>query len=62
MSTAAKDLMLAILRDQPDDSSYDDLLRRLALHRIVDRGIANVDQRQWITTRKLRSRIREWSS
>jgi hypothetical protein len=62
MSAADKDLMLSILRDQPDSSSYDDLLRRLALHRIVDRGIADVDQQQWTTTRELRSRIREWSS
>ena len=62
MSAAAKDSMLAILRDQPDDSSYDDLLRRLALHRLVNRGIVDVDQHQWTTTRKLRSRIREWSS
>jgi hypothetical protein len=62
MSAADKDLMLAILRDQPDDSSYDDLLRRLALHRVVDRGLEDVDQHQWTTTRELRSRIREWSS
>ncbi|MEE8524588.1 MAG: hypothetical protein V3T72_11710 [Thermoanaerobaculia bacterium] len=62
MSAADKDLMLAIIRDQPDDNSYDDLLRRLALHRIVDRGIADVDQHQLTTTRELRSRIKEWSS
>lgn len=62
MSAADKDMMLAIIRDQPDDSSYDDLLRRLALHRIVDRGNVDVDQHQSITTRELRSRIKEWSS
>lgn len=62
MSAADKDLMLAIIRDQPETSSYDDLLRRLALHRVVERGITDVDQHQWITTSELRSRIKEWSS
>ncbi len=62
MSVADKELMLAIIRDQPDASSYDDLLRRLALHRLVDRGVADADRHMLMTTAELRSKIKEWSS
>ena len=37
----AKDLMLEILGEQPDDSSFDDLLAELALARMVERGLAD---------------------
>ena len=56
----AKDLMLAIIRDQPDDSSFDDLLRKLAFHRMVEHGLANVGDDESVTTEELRDRFKEW--
>lgn len=43
MSTA-KESMSRIIDQQPDDSSYDEILRELAFARMVDRGLADSDQ------------------
>lgn len=31
--------MLAVIRDQPEDSSYDEILLELAFHRMVECGL-----------------------
>ena len=40
---SAKEQMIRLIREQPDDSSYDELLRELAFARMVDRGLADSD-------------------
>ncbi len=42
MSTA-KDAMAEIIARQPDDSSYDEILRELAFARMVQRGLQDSD-------------------
>jgi hypothetical protein len=42
-STSAKDQMIHLIQEHPDDSSYDELLRELAFARMVDRGLADSD-------------------
>lgn len=37
-----KQAMTEIIQRQPDDASYDDILRALALERMVDRGLEDV--------------------
>ncbi len=56
----AKNLMRTILRDQPADSTYDELLRQLAFQRLVDRGLADVERDETLDTEDLRSRIKTW--
>lgn len=43
--SSAKDQMVKIIQEQPDDSSYDDILRELAFTRMVERGLADSDAR-----------------
>lgn len=38
-----KDQMIAILQNQPDDSSFDELLTELAMERMIARGRADYD-------------------
>ena len=38
-----RDQMIAILNQQPADSTYDDLLRELACRRAIQRGLDDVD-------------------
>jgi len=47
MSTA-KDTIAEIIAGQPDDSSYDELLRELAFARMVERGLADADAERTI--------------
>ena len=49
-----------IMQEQPDDSSYDEILRELAFARIVDRGLADVKSKKIISNKEMQHRIRTW--
>jgi len=55
----AKARILAIVRDHPDDSSYDEVLRELAFDRLVRRGLASLEGRRF-TTDEMRQRVKSW--
>lgn len=58
MSTA-KDQIKQILNNQPEDSSYDELLRELAFKRMVDKGLADSGQGRKISNHDMESRIKQ---
>ncbi len=41
--SSAKSVMTDIIAQQPDDSSYDEILRELAFARMVQRGLDDSD-------------------
>ena len=57
---SAKALMLEILGDQPEDSSYEELLRQLAFHRLISNGVHDAEQERLISTDDLKTRMRAW--
>jgi predicted transcriptional regulator len=57
---SAKEQMLEVLRNQPDDSSYDELLRELAFVHMVEEGLADSDAGRTISHEDMLSRIRSW--
>lgn len=59
MSTA-KDQITEIIRRQPDDSSYDEIVRELAFELMVQRGLKDSDEGRTITNEEMRPRIRTW--
>jgi hypothetical protein len=59
---SAKEQMEKIIREQPDDSSYDEILRELAFARMVERGLADSDARRTLSNEELGRRIRTWQS
>ncbi|NOX09584.1 MAG: hypothetical protein GXP22_08885 [Gammaproteobacteria bacterium] len=59
MSTA-KDQIKQILESQPDDSSYDEILRELAFKRMVDKGLADIAEGKVISNDEMKSRIQSW--
>ena len=56
----AKDELTKIIQDQPDDSSYDEILRELAFNLMIQRGLADSDEGRTISTEEMRRRIRTW--
>lgn len=46
---SAKEPIAKILQDQPEDSSYEEILRELALAQMVDRGLADSDAERTIS-------------
>jgi len=59
MSTA-KNQIKQMLESQPDDSSYDEILKELAFKRMIERGLADVDADNTISNKKMEHRIRSW--
>ena len=59
MSTA-KESMRKILEHQPEDSSYDELLRELAFKRMIDAGLKDVDEGNTITNEEMKQKINTW--
>ena len=41
--TSPKEQMIEIIQGQPDDSSYDEILRELAFARMIERGVADLE-------------------
>lgn len=59
MSTA-KDQIKQILESQPEDSSYDDILRELAFKRMVNKGMSDAKSGNTISNEDMKERIKEW--
>ena len=57
---SAKDEMTKILQSQPDDSSYEELLRELAFSGMVERGLQDSLSGRTISDEEMRQRISEW--
>lgn len=61
MSTA-KESMIEIIGQQPDDSSYDEILKELAFARMVERGVADADAGRTVTHEEVKRKIESWRS
>jgi hypothetical protein len=59
METAKKKLM-EIIKEQPDDSSYDEILRELAFVRMVERGVEDSRAGRTISNEEMGRRISSW--
>ena len=59
--TTAKEHLTRLIAQQPDDSSYEELIRELAFALMVERGLCDSDERRTISSEELRSRIDTWA-
>jgi len=59
MSTV-KDELTKLIQDQPDDSTYDEILRELAFNLMVQRGLKDSDDGRTISNEEMAHRIRSW--
>ena len=59
-ATSAKEQMIHLIQAQPDDSSYDELLRELAFARMVDRGLADSDAGRTVEHEEMKRTIESW--
>jgi predicted transcriptional regulator len=52
--------MIDIIGRQPDDSSYDEILRELAFARMVQRGLADSDAGRTLSDDDVKRKIDSW--
>ncbi len=57
---SAKEQMVRIVQEQPDDSSYDEILRDLPFARMVERGLADSQTGRTVKNDEMSRRIKTW--
>jgi predicted transcriptional regulator len=55
-----KQQMISILEQQPEDSTFDELLRELAFRRMIDRGLQDVAAGRTVDNEEARRQIKSW--
>jgi len=55
-----KEKMKALIEEQPEDATYEEILRELAFANMVDRGLADAEQGRVVSNEEMRVRIRGW--
>ncbi len=56
----AKEILIKTIREQPDDSTYEDLLKELLFHRMILRGLQDVKQTHTISHEDVEKEIISW--
>lgn len=59
MSTVKEELT-HLIEGQPDDSSREEIVRELAFHVMVERGLADSEAKRTISNEEMERRIRAW--
>jgi hypothetical protein len=59
---SAKEQMTKIIQEQPEDSSYDEILRELAFVRMIERGLEDSHAHHTIGNQEMKRRIRTWQT
>ncbi len=59
MSTA-KEQLTKLIQEQPDDSSPEEIVRELAFHIMVQRGLADSSAGRTMSNKEMGRRIRAW--
>ena len=59
MATAKEELK-TLLEQQPEDSSSEELIKELAFHLMIQRGLADADAGRVISNEEMGRRIRSW--
>jgi|GEM_PF-1436065 len=52
-----KEQMVQIIEAQPEDSSFDEILRELAFARMIERGLEDVDQGRMVLHEEVRREV-----
>lgn len=60
--SAIKEKMVEVIRNQPDDASYEEIMRELVFQRMIERGLADSRAGKVISNEELGRRIAEWQS
>ncbi len=55
-----KEIMSKIIQEQPDDASFEDILRKLAFERMVERGLDDSRKGRVSSNEEMEHRIRSW--
>ena len=58
--SSTKERMTKVIEQQPDDSSYDEILRELIFARMIERGLEDSHAHRTVSDEEIISTIRTW--
>ncbi len=61
MPALIKENMIKIIEEQPDDSSFDEILRELAFAEMIDKGLEDSKNKKIISNKNMKREIESWS-
>jgi predicted transcriptional regulator len=60
LEMTVKERMKKIIEDQPEDASYEEIVRELAFAGMVDRGLKDAREGRIVSNEEIGERIRLW--
>ncbi len=60
MPSNAKERMSEIIDSQPEDASYEEILRELAFDAMIERGLKDQREGRLLSNEEMERRIQEW--
>lgn len=58
--SAVKERMTEVMLEQPEDSSYEEILRELAFEQMIEQGLKDSRKGKVISNEEMSSRINAW--
>jgi len=55
-----KEKMTEVIQSQPDDASYEEIMRELAFERMIERGLEDSRSGRVLANEDMEHRIRSW--
>lgn len=59
-SPSVKERMTDIIKEQPEDATYEEIIRELSFERMIDRGLADSRSGSVISNEEMAHRIKTW--
>jgi len=58
--SSPRSIIRTIVENQPEDASYDEIMRELAFDRMVERGLQDVRANRVVSNNEAAQKIRSW--
>ena len=58
--TAPKKQIKKIIDSLPEDSSYDEIIKELAFHKMIENGLEDSKNNKLISNEEMKKRIKKW--
>jgi predicted transcriptional regulator len=58
--SVVKERMTEVIQDQPEDSSYEEILRELAFETMITRGLKDSREGKTVSNKEMKRRISAW--
>jgi len=55
-----KERLTEVIQNQPEDASYDEIIRELAFENMIERGLEDVRHERVISNDEMKQRIKTW--